>query len=188
MFKEKIRVKLMEKSIKVGVYGLGKQGWPLMARNAMEGFYTVGFSMQPAYVESTNNGVNFWHDTTVPDDPKVTRRLVYDEHMHGTTDLSFVTKADILFVCVKDLAEELNLSAQVCAEKYAEGIAAFIRPDTAVIFITGGDVPNLYMDKIITAMQGVSGLTVEQDFTVACMDIAHVLAGRPGDLLAEAIA
>ncbi|MFR2610343.1 NAD(P)-binding domain-containing protein [Anaerococcus obesiensis] len=62
MDKNKILEKIKDKSLKIGVVGLGYVGLPLAVEKAGAGFETTGFDVQAEKVEKVNNGINYIGD------------------------------------------------------------------------------------------------------------------------------
>ena len=78
--------KIEERSIKVGVVGLGYVGLPLAVEKAKAGFKTVGFDVQAAKVELVNQGKNYIGDVVDSD----LADLVKTGMLSATTDFSFI--------------------------------------------------------------------------------------------------
>ena len=78
--------KIEERSITVGVVGLGYVGLPLAVEKAKAGFKTIGFDVQKEKVDLVNSGVNYIGDV-VDDELK---QIVEAGMLKATTDFSFV--------------------------------------------------------------------------------------------------
>ena len=136
MLKTKLLLSLEDNNATIGILGLGKIGWPLTCRFAMQNIHALGFTMRPEIAETTNNGVNYLHDKTVPDDPGMVRqKYVYKDLLHGTTDLFSAVHKDFVFICIDDLAEELSQDTHTTLYQYTDGIACALQSGTALIFI-----------------------------------------------------
>ena len=88
--KELLLKKIGEKSIKVGVVGLGYVGLPLAVEKAKAGFVTVGFDIQKEKVDMVNRGHNYIGDVVDSD----LDDLVKKGMLSATTDFGFVGEMD----------------------------------------------------------------------------------------------
>ena len=94
--KELLLKKIGEKSIKVGVVGLGYVGLPLAVEKAKAGFVTVGFDIQKEKVDMVNRGHNYIGDVVDSD----LDDLVKKGMLSATTDFGFVGEMDFIAICV----------------------------------------------------------------------------------------
>ena len=65
--KQQLLKKIEEKSITVGVVGLGYVGLPLAVEKAKAGFKTIGFDVQDEKVKLVNEGHNYIGDVVDSD-------------------------------------------------------------------------------------------------------------------------
>ena len=65
--KERLLKKIREKTIKVGVIGLGYVGLPLAVEKAKAGYDTIGFDVQETKVNMINKGHNYIGDVVDSD-------------------------------------------------------------------------------------------------------------------------
>ena len=94
--KEELLKKIKEKSIRVGVVGLGYVGLPLAVEKAKAGFETIGFDVQKSKVDMVNRGENYIGDVVDRD----LNQLVEEGKLSATTDFSFVKDVDFIAICV----------------------------------------------------------------------------------------
>ena len=92
--KEKLLKKIEERSIVVGVIGLGYVGLPLAVEKAKAGFKTIGFDVQPEKVRMVNEGHNYIGDVVDKD----LVQLVRDGVLSATTDFSFIQDVDFIAI------------------------------------------------------------------------------------------
>lgn len=89
--------KLIEsRQAQVGIVGLGYVGLPLAVEFAGAGLRVIGFDMQPAKVDSVNNGVSYIGD--VPDERLVP--LTKSGRLRATNNLSDLGQCDAICICV----------------------------------------------------------------------------------------
>ena len=94
--KQTLLKKIEEKSITVGVVGLGYVGLPLAVEKAKAGFKTIGFDVQAEKVDMVNAGKNYIGDVVDSD----LEELVKAGMLAATTDFSFVKDVDFIAICV----------------------------------------------------------------------------------------
>jgi len=84
--KKGLIVKIQEKTLSMGVCGLGYVGLPLAVDKAKHGFRTIGFDIQQKKVDLVNAGTNYIGDVVDAD----LRELVSSGMLRATSDFSFV--------------------------------------------------------------------------------------------------
>ena len=94
--KEELIQKIQNKTLVMGVCGLGYVGLPLAVDKAKHGFRTIGFDVQKEKVDMVNAGKNYIGDVVNAD----LEELVKDGRLSATTDFSFVEKVDFIAICV----------------------------------------------------------------------------------------
>lgn len=94
--KEELIQKIQNKTLVMGVCGLGYVGLPLAVDKAKHGFKTIGFDVQREKVDMVNAGKNYIGDVVNAD----LEELVKDGRLSATTDFSFVEKVDFIAICV----------------------------------------------------------------------------------------
>ena len=94
--KEELIQKIQNKTLVMGVCGLGYVGLPLAVDKAKHGFRTIGFDVQTEKVDMVNAGKNYIGDVVNAD----LEELVKVGRLSATTDFSFVEKVDFIAICV----------------------------------------------------------------------------------------
>lgn len=94
--KEELIQKIQNKTLVMGVCGLGYVGLPLAVDKAKHGFKTIGFDVQTEKVDMVNAGKNYIGDVVNAD----LEELVKEGRLSATTDFSFVEKVDFIAICV----------------------------------------------------------------------------------------
>lgn len=94
--KEQLLKKIADKTVVVGVCGLGYVGLPLAVEKAKAGFKTIGFDVQKQKVDMVNAGHNYIGDVV---DSELAE-IVNSGMLKATTDFSFVKDVDFIAICV----------------------------------------------------------------------------------------
>lgn len=94
--KEKLIEKIQNKTLTMGVCGLGYVGLPLAVDKAKHGFKTIGFDVQQEKVDLVNAGKNYIGDVVNAD----LEELVRSGTLSATSDFSFVKDVDFIAICV----------------------------------------------------------------------------------------
>lgn len=87
--------KLQNKTARIGVIGLGYVGLPLCLRYAEAGYTVLGFDIDPAKIETLNNGRSYF--SHYGDELVATAR---QQGFSATTDFARASEADALILCV----------------------------------------------------------------------------------------
>ena len=94
--KQELIAKIQNKTLTMGVCGLGYVGLPLAVDKAEHGFKTIGFDVQQAKVDMVNRGENYIGDVVQAD----LERLVKSGMLSATADFSRVCEVDFIAICV----------------------------------------------------------------------------------------
>lgn len=94
--KEELIEKIQNKTLTMGVCGLGYVGLPLAVDKAKHGFRTIGFDVQQEKVDMVNAGKNYIGDVVNAD----LEELVTNGMLRATTDFSRVCDVDFIAICV----------------------------------------------------------------------------------------
>ena len=94
--KEELIEKIQNKTLTMGVCGLGYVGLPLAVDKAKHGFRTIGFDVQQEKVNMVNAGKNYIGDVVDAD----LEKLVKAGMLSATTDFSRVCDVDFIAICV----------------------------------------------------------------------------------------
>lgn len=94
--KDRLIEKIQNKTLLMGVCGLGYVGLPLAVDKAKHGFRTIGFDVQQKKVDMVNAGENYIGDVVDAD----LRELVASGMLRATSDFSFVKDVDFIAICV----------------------------------------------------------------------------------------
>lgn len=107
--KEVLLKKIEDKSLKVGVVGLGYVGLPLAVEKAIAGYETVGFDVQEEKVNMVNEGRNYIGDVV---DEKL-KDIVKRGKLRATSNFEDVASLDFIAIAVPtplDLYQQPDIS------------------------------------------------------------------------------
>ena len=126
--KKNILKKIEERTIKVGVVGLGYVGLPLAVEKAKAGFVTVGFDVQASKVEMVNAGKNYIGDVVDSD----LADLVKEGLIKATTDFSFIKDVDFVAICVPTPLDKHQQPDISYVKASTEAIAKYLTSNTSL--------------------------------------------------------
>ena len=157
--REKLLKKIGDRTIRVGVVGLGYVGLPLAVEKAKAGFETIGFDVQAAKVDMVNAGHNYIGDVVDSD----LAELVKAGKLRATTDFSFIKDVDFVAICVPtplDAHQEPDISF---VRDSSEAVAKYLKPETMVV-LESTTYPGTTEELIKPILEKGSGLVSGKDF------------------------
>ncbi|MEE0692648.1 MAG: nucleotide sugar dehydrogenase [Lachnospiraceae bacterium] len=157
--KEKLLKKIEEKSIIVGVVGLGYVGLPLAVEKAKAGFKTIGFDVQDEKVEMVNNGHNYIGDVVDSD----LENLVKSGMLRATSDFSFVKDVDFIAICVPTPLDSHQQPDISYVKASTEAISKYLKKETMVV-LESTTYPGTTEELIRPILEEGSGLKCGKDF------------------------
>lgn len=156
--KEQLLKKITEKTITVGVVGLGYVGLPLAVEKAKAGFKTIGFDVQKEKVDLVNSGVNYIGDV-VDDELK---KIVEAGMLKATTDFSFVKDVDFIAICVPTPLDAHQMPDISYVKSSTEEIAKYLTKGTMVV-LESTTYPGT-TEELLKPILESSGLKCGEDF------------------------
>lgn len=159
MMKETLLKKIHDKTITVGVVGLGYVGLPLAVEKAKAGFKTIGFDVQDEKVRLVNEGHNYIGDVVDSD----LKQLVDAKMLTATTDFSFVKDVDFIAICVPtplDAHQQPDISY---VKSSTEAISKYLTKGTMVV-LESTTYPGTTEELIKPILEEGSGLKCGEDF------------------------
>ncbi len=159
MTKDEIKQKIADRSLEIGVVGLGYVGLPLAVEKAKAGFKTVGFDVQPEKVDAVNAGCNYIGD--VVDDEL--SDLVEKGKLRATTDFSEINEVDFIAICVPTPLDEHQQPDTSYIELSAASVAEHLKPNTMVV-LESTTYPGTTEDLLRPILEKGSGLVCGEDF------------------------
>lgn len=157
--KEELIGKIRNKTLTMGVCGLGYVGLPLAVDKAKHGFRTIGFDVQREKVDMVNRGHNYIGDVVDAD----LKELVEAGTLRATSDFSFVRDVDFIAICVP-----------TPLDRHQEPDISYVRDSTIAIskYLTRGSMvvlesttyPGTTEELIKPLLEAGSGLKCGEDF------------------------
>lgn len=157
--REKLLSKIENKTIKVGVVGLGYVGLPLAVEKAKAGFKTIGFDVQEAKVQLVNEGNNYIGDVVDSD----LKKLVETGMLSATTDFSFVKDVDFIAICVPTPLDSHQQPDISYVRDSTKEIAKYLKRETMVV-LESTTYPGTTEELIKPILENGSGLKCGTDF------------------------
>ena len=157
--KQSLLQKIKDKTIVVGVVGLGYVGLPLAVEKAKAGYKTIGFDVQAEKVGMVNNGHNYIGDVVNED----LAAIVKSGKLSATTDFSFIKDVDFIAICVPTPLDEHQQPDISFVRESTEAIAGYLQKNTMVV-LESTTYPGTTEDLIRPLLEAGSGLKCGEDF------------------------
>lgn len=157
--REELIAKIQNKTLRMGVCGLGYVGLPLAVDKAKHGFKTIGFDVQSAKVDMVNRGENYIGDVVQAD----LEALVREGMLSATTDFSRVCDVDFIAICVPtplDAHQQPDISY---VRSSAEAISKHMTRGTIVV-LESTTYPGTTEELLCPILEQGSGLKCGEDF------------------------
>lgn len=153
--------KIQDKTLTMGVCGLGYVGLPLAVDKAKHGFKTIGFDVQKEKVDLVNAGKNYIGDVVDAD----LRELVSTGMLSATTDFGKVCDVDFIAICVPTPLDEHQQPDISYVRNSTIEIAKNLKPGTMVV-LESTTYPGTTEELIKPLLEEYSGLKCGEDFYV----------------------
>lgn len=157
--KEELLKKINDKSIVVGVCGLGYVGLPLAVEKANAGFKTIGFDVQESKVKMVNEGHNYIGDVV---DSEL-KNLVKSGMLSATCDFSFVKDVDFIAICVPTPLDEHQQPDISYVRNSTIAISKHLKKGTMVV-LESTTYPGTTEELVKPILEEGSGLKCGEDF------------------------
>jgi len=169
---ERLRERILKKTARVGVVGLGYVGLPLAVEFARAGFEVVGIDVQQSKVDAFNTGQSYIKD--VKDD--VFEPLVKSGKLRATTDFSIIRELDTVDICVPTPLRKTKDPDMSYVVSATDAIAEHIHPGLLVM-LESTTYPGT-TDELVLPKLAASGFKVGEDFFL-CFSPERVDPGNP---------
>ena len=118
-----------ERTLSVGVVGLGYVGLPLVVGYAETGFRAVGFDLNEPRIQGLNSGHSHIEDI----ESARIAAVVNSGKMLATSDLADLSTVDVVFVCVPTPHDDQKTPDLSFIQSAAASVASILRPGMLVI-------------------------------------------------------
>ena len=155
------KAKIKDKSLNIGIIGLGYVGLPLAVEFAKAGFSVTGFDADAEKISQINKGRSYISD--VP--PEDVRDLASSKKLIATPDKALLNKMDAIIICVPTplrKTKEPDISFILSA---TEDIVRSLRKGQLIV-LESTTYPGT-TDEVILAKLGADSLKVGKDFFLA---------------------
>lgn len=156
-----LKRRIQDKSVTLGVVGLGYVGLPLAVEKAKAGFHVIGFDVQPQKVDMVNQGHNYIGDVVNAD----LEEVVKSGFLKATSDFASVASCDCVCIAVPtplDAHQQPDISY---VRTSTESILPHLHKDMLVV-LESTTYPGT-TEELIKPILERSGLVCGQDFFLA---------------------
>ena len=157
--KEKLISKINQRTIQVGVVGLGYVGLPLAVEKAKAGFKTIGFDIQKEKVDMVNAGKNYIGDVVNED----LQSIVQSKYLSATSDFSFINDVDFIAICVPTPLDSHQQPDISYVESSTKEIAKYLKKGSIVV-LESTTYPGTTEEVLKPILESGSGLKCGEDF------------------------
>jgi len=156
-----LKQKILNKTAKLGVIGMGYVGLPLAVEKAKAGFKTIGFDIQKARVEMINAGKNYIGDVVNED----LEAIVKSGLLSATGDFAQIGKVDCVCICVPTPLDKHQQPDISYVKSSAETVAKYLHKDMLVV-LESTTYPGT-TEELIKSILEATGLQCGKDFYLA---------------------
>jgi len=156
-----LKQKILDRTVTLGVVGLGYVGLPLAVEKAKAGFKVIGFDVQDQKVDMVNQGHNYIGDVVDSDLEKIVR----EGFLRATTDFASVASCDCVCIAVPtplDAHQQPDISY---VRSSAESIMPHMHKDMLVV-LESTTYPGT-TEELLKPILEKSGLKCGEDFYLA---------------------
>ena len=156
-----LKQKILDRTVTLGVVGLGYVGLPLAVEKAKAGFKVIGFDVQPQKVEMVNAGHNYIGDVVDSD----LEKIVKDGYLRATSDFAAVASCDCVCIAVPtplDAHQQPDISY---VRSSAESIMPHMHKDMLIV-LESTTYPGT-TEELLKPILEKSGLKCGEDFYLA---------------------
>ena len=157
--KEELLKKIEDKTLRMGVVGLGYVGLPLAVEKAKAGFKTTGFDVQEQKVKLVNEGHNYIGDVVDSD----LKQIVDKGMLKATTDFSFIKDVDFIAICVPTPLDEHQQPDISYVRDSAISVSKHLKKGTMVV-LESTTYPGTTEELLKPILEEGSGLKCGEDF------------------------
>ena len=156
-----LKQKILDRTVTLGVVGLGYVGLPLAVEKAKAGFHVIGFDVQPQKVDMVNQGHNYIGDVVDSD----LKKIVEEGMLRATTDFASVASCDCVCIAVPTPLDEHQQPDISYVRSSAESIMPHMHRDMLVV-LESTTYPGT-TEEMLRPILEKSGLKCGVDFFLA---------------------
>jgi UDP-N-acetyl-D-glucosamine dehydrogenase len=156
---EGLMAKIQDKSVRIGIIGLGYVGLPLAVAFARKGVSVLGFEKNQKRTDSVNAGANYIGD--IEDDDL--SRSVTSGHLSATMDFSRIKGCDCVIICVPTPLDRFKKPDMGYIERSCVEIGKNLKPGT-LISLESTTYPTTTEEFMLPIIERESGLKAGVDF------------------------
>lgn len=157
--KNELLKKIEDKSLKVGIVGIGYVGLPLAVEFAEAGYETIGFDVQQTKVDMVNNGENYIGDVVSSE----LKNLVDKKVLSASSDFSKIKNVDFVAICVPTPLDKYQQPDISYVKSSTEEVAKYLKKKTMVV-LESTTYPGTTEELIKPILESISGLKLNEDF------------------------
>lgn len=176
---DELQRKLVEKTARIAVIGLGYVGLPVACLFAEAGFDVLGVDVQAERVARINAGVS----PIEGDEPGLApllAQVVAAERLRATTDYAALAACEVVLICVETPVDEQHVPRYVALQKALRALGPVLRQETLVI-VESTIAPGTMARFVRPLLEETTGWRVNEGFFLGhCPERV-----MPGKLLAN---
>lgn len=157
--KQQLLQKIADRTLVMGVIGLGYVGLPLAVEKARAGFRTIGFDIQRHKVDAVNRGENYIGEVVC----ETLGPLVKSGKLSATDDFSALGGVDFIAVCVPTPLDRFRQPDLSFLRGCAEALSQQLHPGMVVV-LESTTYPGTTEELLRPALEEGSGLICGEDF------------------------
>lgn len=157
--KNELLKKIEERSLKIGIVGIGYVGLPLAVEFAEAGYQTIGFDLQQSKVDMVNNGENYIGDVVSTE----LKKLVASKTLRASTDFSEIKNIDFIAICVPTPLDKYQQPDISYVKSSSIEVAKHLKKNTMVV-LESTTYPGTTEELIKPILEENSGLKINKDF------------------------
>ena len=124
-----LKQKIKDRTVTLGVVGLGYVGLPLAVEKAKAGFHVIGFDIQTEKVDMVNRGENYIGDVVAHD----LEEMVKSGLLKATSDFAAVASCDCVCIAVPTPLDEHQQPDISYVRSSAESITPYMHKDMLIV-------------------------------------------------------
>jgi len=157
---ENILLKISDKTVKIGIIGLGYVGLPLAVTFARNGVEVLGFEKSDNKAEAVNAAQNYIGDVT---DADLAKTVLDTKKLSATTDFSRIRECDAIIICVPTPLDKFKKPDMSYIEQSCIDIAKNMKSGT-FICLESTTYPTTTENFMKPVIERESGLHEGNDF------------------------